>query len=38
MWKTESDLLTIHKHGHIWDKIIDDLEGLRCGQPRFILC
>ena len=30
-------LLTVHYHPHILDKAVDDLEGLRCGYPSFIL-
>ena len=30
-------LLTIHDYPHILDKTVEDLEGLRCRNPRLLL-
>ena len=30
-------LLTVHYYPHILDKVVDNLEGLRCGYPSFSL-
>ena len=37
MSKTEWDLLAIHNKLHILNKTVDDLDGLRCNCPSFIL-